>query len=160
MNRRPPDAPRSPTVPPAQATEPTGRSLAAPGKTGSVEPRTKGIGRSRGSSRSAGYAKVPIGCIRGIIPIYRAHQGLDSDSLAKAGLDMRLLMLLLVLGILGAMVFQRLHVTAPQGAAVSGTSTPKVPTRPQDFKAFEQDINRFVEEAARQRADEIDKASR
>jgi hypothetical protein len=60
--------------------------------------------------------------------------------------------------ILGAIAVQQLRPTPPDKAG--GASTPKIPTRPQDIETFERDINRFVEDAGRRRASEIDEATK
>ncbi len=66
---------------------------------------------------------------------------------------MRLILLLVVLAIIGLTINQWLN-QKPATTAIpqqAGTiPTPAVPTRPQDVKKFEQDINRFMQDAAKQ----------
>ena len=72
---------------------------------------------------------------------------------------MRLLLLLVVLAIIGLTLARWLgqppppsHVPPPPDS----TATPTVPTRPQDLKKFEQDLNRLMQDAATQRRREAD----
>ncbi len=71
---------------------------------------------------------------------------------------MRLVILLLVLAVIGMTLVQMLNHKPPAPAIQQETSsnpaTPTVPTRPQDLKAFERDMNRLIQDAANQRADQ------
>ncbi|MER2556802.1 MAG: hypothetical protein ABTQ93_04870 [Candidatus Competibacter denitrificans] len=68
---------------------------------------------------------------------------------------MRLLLLLVVLAIIGLTLVRWLDHGPPapkvSGASEHSAEPPKVPTRPQDVKAFEADINRFIKDSAAQR---------
>ena len=67
---------------------------------------------------------------------------------------MRIVMLLAVLAIIGMTLVQWLgHKPPPVVASetVSPAAPPQVPTRPEDLKKFEKDINRFMQDTARQR---------
>lgn len=67
---------------------------------------------------------------------------------------MRILLLLLVLAVTGLTLAQWLGkppAPAVPKQAPSDTPMPVVPTRPQDVKAFERDLNRFMQDAAKQR---------
>jgi hypothetical protein len=72
---------------------------------------------------------------------------------------MRVLLLLVVLAISG-LTLARWLGEMPTAARVppeaAATPTPAVPTRPQDLKPFERDINRFMQDAATQRGREAD----
>ena len=73
---------------------------------------------------------------------------------------MRLLLLLVVLTIIGLTLARGLGekpeaVPIPPGMTDSST-TPVVPTRPQELKKFEQDIHRFMQDAAPQRRGQED----
>jgi hypothetical protein len=69
---------------------------------------------------------------------------------------MRIVLLLVVVAIIGITTAQMLNRKPPepvvQHSASKGLSLtpPTVPTRPQDVKAFEQDMNRFMQDTARQ----------
>lgn len=71
---------------------------------------------------------------------------------------MRVVLLLVVLVVIGMTLAQWLGGKPPtqavSGNAPGSVAVPKAPTRPQDVKRFEQDINRFIQEAARQRANQ------
>jgi hypothetical protein len=72
---------------------------------------------------------------------------------------MRIVLLLIVLAVIGLTLARWLGEKptasrAPPEAAT--TAAPAVPTRPQDLKAFEQDLNRFMQDAATQRNREAD----
>ena len=72
---------------------------------------------------------------------------------------MRLLLLLIVLAIIGLTLARWLGQpprTAPVPPAATTPTAPAVPTRPQDLKAFEQDVNRFMQDAATQRGHQAD----
>lgn len=69
---------------------------------------------------------------------------------------MRIVMLLIVLAIGGLSLVQWLgHKPPPPAGSSQQTSgyaaPPTVPNRPEDLKAFEKDMNRFMEDAARKR---------
>lgn len=69
---------------------------------------------------------------------------------------MRVVLLLSILAAIGVALAQWLsnRPTAPAAPRdpPNGTAAPAAPTRPQDVKAFEQDINRFMRDAAERRA--------
>ena len=72
---------------------------------------------------------------------------------------MRIVMLLVVLMVIGLIMGQMLNhkppdppISAIQQGATAGQAPLAVPTRAQDIKAFEQNMNRFIEDAAKQRA--------
>ncbi len=73
---------------------------------------------------------------------------------------MRLLLLLIVLVIIGLTLSRQLSrppaTLQPPPEATALTVAPAVPTRPQDLKPFEQDINRFMQDAAAQRRGQAD----
>ena len=68
---------------------------------------------------------------------------------------MRMVMLLIVLAIIGMTLVQWLDHKPPTPVISQETpdraAPPTVPTRPEDLKTFEKDINRFMQDAARQR---------
>ena len=71
---------------------------------------------------------------------------------------MRILLLLVVLAVIGLTLARWLD-QPPKTAPVppnAATTAPAVPTRPQDLKAFERDINRFMQDTATQRNREAD----
>ena len=61
---------------------------------------------------------------------------------------MRIVLLLIVLALIG--------LTLARWLGQSPRTAPAMPTQPQDLKAFEQDLNRFMQDAARQRRREAD----
>ncbi len=67
---------------------------------------------------------------------------------------MRIVLLLVVVTIIGLATAQLLNRKPPEPvathSAAQGPAPPTVPTRPQDVKAFEQDMSRFMQDAARQ----------
>lgn len=67
---------------------------------------------------------------------------------------MRIVLLLVVVAIIGLATVQLLNRKPPEPvtahSAAKGPAPPTVPTRPQDVKAFEQDMGRFMQEAAKQ----------
>ena len=72
---------------------------------------------------------------------------------------MRVVLLLLVLAVIGISLAQWLGNKPPAPAiprdATSSTTAPAVPTvptRPQDVQAFGQNLNRFIQDTATQRA--------
>ena len=72
---------------------------------------------------------------------------------------MRILLLLIVLAVIGLTLARWLGEKPvasriPPEAATS--AAPAVPTRPQDLKPFEQDLNRFMQDAATQRGRQAD----
>lgn len=71
---------------------------------------------------------------------------------------MRVLLLLIVLAVIGVTLARWLdHSPSVPKVSVSsevGAKPPQVPTRPQDVKAFESDINRFIKDSAVQRANQ------
>lgn len=67
---------------------------------------------------------------------------------------MRIVMLLVVLAIMGMTLTQWLGHKPPPVAApetANPAAPPPVPTRPEDLQKFDKDINRFMQDAARQR---------
>lgn len=67
---------------------------------------------------------------------------------------MRIVMLLIVLAIIGLILTQQLGHKPPPPIVQETpdrAAPPAVPTRPEDLKAFEKDINHFMQDAARQR---------
>ena len=72
---------------------------------------------------------------------------------------MRLLLLLVVLAIIGLTLARWLGQPPPTShvpPAADSTATPAVPTHPQELQKFEQDLNRFMQDAASQRRREAD----
>ena len=72
---------------------------------------------------------------------------------------MRIVLLLIVLAVIGLTLARWLGQppkTAPVPPAATTPAAPAAPTRPQDLKAFEQDVNRFMQDAASQRRREVD----
>ena len=70
---------------------------------------------------------------------------------------MRIVLLLIMLAVIGLTLVRWLGQpprTAPPPPEAA--AAPAVPTRPQDLKAFEQDLNRFIQDAASQRRREAD----
>jgi hypothetical protein len=70
---------------------------------------------------------------------------------------MRIVMLLIFLVIIGMTLTRWLgHPPSPPPVSEETpgqVAPPAVPTRPEDLKKFEKDINRFMQDAARQRQD-------
>ncbi len=68
---------------------------------------------------------------------------------------MQIVLLLVVLAIIGLVTVQWLGgkqpAPPPPPPASAQAAPPPVPTRPQDVKAFEQDLNQFMQDAATQR---------
>lgn len=73
---------------------------------------------------------------------------------------MRILLLLIVLVIIGLTLSRQLSSppapSRPPPEATAPIAAPAVPTHPQDLKSFEQDINRFMQDAATQRRRQAD----
>ena len=73
---------------------------------------------------------------------------------------MRIVLLLVVLAVIGLTLARWLGQPPPTSPvpppAESAAAAPAVPTRPQDLKQFEQDLNRFMQDAASQRRREAD----
>jgi len=72
---------------------------------------------------------------------------------------MRILLLLIVLALIGLTLARWLGekpTTTRVPPAATPTALPAVPTRPQELKQFEQDLNRFLQDAATQRRREAD----
>jgi len=72
---------------------------------------------------------------------------------------MRIVLLLIVLAVIGLILARWLGEKPPTSRVPPEAATsaaPAVPTRPQDLKAFEQDLNRFMQDTARQRRREAD----
>ena len=68
---------------------------------------------------------------------------------------MRIIMLLIVLAIIGLTLTKWLgrpsSAPPPSSETADHAGPPPVPTRPEDLQKFEKDLNRFMEDAARQR---------
>lgn len=76
---------------------------------------------------------------------------------------MKLILVLITLLIIGLLVKTQLNPSSPQSDLNNTIGNneiivPEVPTAPKDVKQFEQDMNKFVIDAAEQRAKEIDQA--
>lgn len=72
---------------------------------------------------------------------------------------MRVLLLLIVLAVIGLTLARWLGQpprTAPVPAEATTTAAPTVPTRPQELKKFDQNLNRFMQDAATQRSRQTD----
>ncbi|MBK7543365.1 MAG: hypothetical protein IPP10_16655 [Candidatus Competibacteraceae bacterium] len=69
---------------------------------------------------------------------------------------MRVLLLLVVVAVMGLSLMQWLDRKAPVLVAPEPTpstlTAPAIPTRPQDVKAFSQNLDRFMQDAATRRA--------
>ena len=69
---------------------------------------------------------------------------------------MRIVLLLVVVAIAGLALSRWLDHPAPPPVAVAETrgrfTLPAVPTRPQDVKAFSEDLDRFMQDASAHRA--------
>ncbi|MDS4041760.1 MAG: hypothetical protein RKP20_11340 [Candidatus Competibacter sp.] len=73
---------------------------------------------------------------------------------------MRVVLLLLVLAVIGLTLAKLLGGKPPAPAIpreASDRALPAVPTRPQDLKGFERDMNRFIQDAATERANREEK---
>ncbi len=69
------------------------------------------------------------------------------------------ILLLIVLAVIGLTLAHWLGQpprTAPDPPAAAATAAPTVPTRPQELKQFEQDLNRFMRDTASQRRRQAD----
>ena len=86
-----------------------------------------------------------------MIPPCQAFPGI----LITRKFNMRMVMLLIVLAIIGLTLTRWLGHKPPPPPVSQATSDhaapPAAPTRPEDLKAFEKDLNRFMQDAARQR---------
>ena len=77
---------------------------------------------------------------------------------------MRMILLLLALLIVGLLVYQQLggppdrSIEVPDGGAAS--QAPRVPQRPQDLPAFEQDMQQFMQDSAEERRQRLDALER
>ena len=76
---------------------------------------------------------------------------------------MRLISLLIGLVLIAFLISKQLASDSPSRdiAAIieeDGISLPKVPVSPKDLKAFEADMNAFIENAASERKEELEKA--
>ena len=69
---------------------------------------------------------------------------------------MRVLLLLVVLAVIGLTLARWLGEKPTASRVPPEAATTAVPTRPQDLKAFERDINRFMQDTATQRNREAD----
>jgi len=72
---------------------------------------------------------------------------------------MRIVLLLIVLAIIGLTLARWLGQPPPTSRVApppDSTAAPAVPTRPQELKKFEQDLNRFMQDAATQRGRQAD----
>lgn len=71
---------------------------------------------------------------------------------------MRIVLLLLVLAAIGVGLSQwLLNRPSHSGAPADRSGTPAVPTRPQDLQPFEQNMNRFMEDAAAEQKRRIER---
>ena len=79
---------------------------------------------------------------------------------------MRVVLLLLVLAAIGLSLAQWLGDKPPNPASSQEAfmsdrvAPPAVPTRPQDLKGFEKDMNRFIQDAATEQARQIERAEK
>ncbi|MFO8154025.1 hypothetical protein [Thioalkalivibrio sp.] len=77
---------------------------------------------------------------------------------------MRMILMLLALLIVGLLVYRQLGglsdrpSAAPDGATES--QAPRVPQRPQDLPAFEQEMQQFMEDSAQERRQQLDALER
>jgi hypothetical protein len=75
---------------------------------------------------------------------------------------MKFLSLILVMLVVGVLAYKQLGgKPAPalgQSSNVTAPTPPKVPTQPNELKAFEKNINAFVDEAAKEVAKKIEAA--
>ena len=72
---------------------------------------------------------------------------------------MRIVLLLIVLAVIGLTLARWLGQPPPTSQVPpppDSTAVPAVPTRPQELQKFEQDLNRFMQDAARPRRREAD----
>ena len=75
---------------------------------------------------------------------------------------MRILLLLVVLAVIGLTLARWLGQppkpapTPAEATTTAAPAVPAVPTRPQELKQFEQDLNRFLQDAATQRGRQAD----
>ena len=72
---------------------------------------------------------------------------------------MRIVLLLVVVAVIGLTLVKWLSHSPPPippepSRQAATREPPQVPTRPQDLKQFEQDINHFMQDAAKQRGRE------
>lgn len=77
---------------------------------------------------------------------------------------MKIISLLAGLTIIGFIVAKQLDGSSPSaeagGAAGSQASgTPRVPTAPADVKSFEKDMNDFIQDTSKRRAEELEDAA-
>jgi len=75
---------------------------------------------------------------------------------------MRLMLLLIALLIVGLLVNQQLSQTArepqPQtGDQATSSELPQIPTRPQELQQFKQDMDNYMQDAAAERAEKLEK---
>ncbi|MDG4551751.1 MAG: hypothetical protein P9G45_15230 [Candidatus Contendobacter sp.] len=72
---------------------------------------------------------------------------------------MRIVLLLIGLAVIGLTLARWLGQPPPAARIPplrDSTTAPAVPAQPQDLKKFEQDLNRFMQDAASQRRREVD----
>ena len=71
---------------------------------------------------------------------------------------MRIVLLLVVLAVIGLTLTRWLGQSPPSRVPPppDSTAAPAVPTRPQELQKFEQDLNRFLQDAASQRRRKAD----
>ncbi|MEZ5591508.1 MAG: hypothetical protein R3F53_12675 [Gammaproteobacteria bacterium] len=76
---------------------------------------------------------------------------------------MQYVLLLIVVAIIGFTIVKQLEKPElpPEPAAVSSENAPPaVPTRPQDVEQFGQDMNRFLQDAAKEQRKNVDEITR
>lgn len=76
---------------------------------------------------------------------------------------MRLILLLIVLAAIGLLVARQLQGPAtpqPAADAEARQGLPRVPQNPQGVQQFGQDMNRYVQDAAKQQEQKIDEGTR
>lgn len=77
---------------------------------------------------------------------------------------MRIIVILLALLAVGFLISRQLDTGSGSTAEIekaaegAGMDVPRVPSRPQDVQGFEQDMNKFMNDAAAERAKQIEQA--
>ena len=74
---------------------------------------------------------------------------------------MRIVLVLVALLIVGLLVFKQMDKAGQarhdMPEVTEGVAAPVVPTKPQDVQTFGQDVNQFMDDAATERARQMDK---